>query len=112
MSALCLGLAGPGLAAVPGYSPELCSFDEILLGHGNGTCCAIPTTAPARIGRVGGGPFFASVSAIPSTRCEGRLIRRGKFTPPTQTQRTLKPVCPPAPGSRPRAEFGAAITSK
>src|SRR5713226_10116125 len=91
MSALCLGLAGPGFATVSGHSPELCSFDEILLGHGNGTCCAIPTTEsnrrPAnptngrrpgcRFGWQTGRAAFSFASAALSQPCGGEELTRG-----------------------------------
>jgi len=47
-----------------------------------------------------------------SQRAVGVGLYEGENSPPTQTQRTLKPVCPPPPGSRPRAGFGAAYYLK
>jgi hypothetical protein len=46
MSALFLGLAGPGLATVPGHAPKLCGFYESLFGNSNGARRAITPTEP------------------------------------------------------------------
>ncbi len=44
MSALFLGVAGPGLATVPGHSPELCSLHKYRFGNSNGARRAITPT--------------------------------------------------------------------
>ena len=44
LPALFLGLAGPGLATVPGHSPELCSLHESLFGNSNGARRTITPT--------------------------------------------------------------------
>ncbi len=44
MSALFFGLAGPGLATVPGHSPKPCGFYESFSGNSNGARRAITPT--------------------------------------------------------------------